>query len=44
VNFKFPENVDEERSACRVFMRRADGKSPFRRPMRRWENNIKMDL
>jgi len=44
VNFIFPENVDEESSAYRVFVRTADGKSPFKRPRRRWEDNIKMDL
>jgi hypothetical protein len=44
VNFKFPESVDDKRSAYRIFVKRADGKSPLRRPRRRWEDNIKMDL
>jgi hypothetical protein len=44
VNFKFPESVGDRRSAYRVFVRRHDGKNPFRRPRRRWEDNIKMGL
>jgi hypothetical protein len=41
VNFKFPESVDDKGSAYRVSVRRPDGKSPLRRPRRRWEDNIK---
>jgi hypothetical protein len=34
----------EGRGAYRVLVGRPDGKRPLRRPMRRWEDNIKMDL
>ena len=32
------------RGACRVLMGKPEGKIPLRRPKRRWEDNIKMDL
>jgi hypothetical protein len=34
----------EERGVHRVLVGKPDGKTPFRRPRRRWEDNIKMDL
>ena len=33
-----------ERSVYRVLVGKAEGKRPFGRPRRRWEDNIKMDL
>ena len=33
-----------ERGACRVLMGRPDGKEPFGKPMRRWKDDIKMDI
>jgi len=30
--------------ACRVLVEKPEGKRALGRPMRRWENNIKMDL
>jgi len=33
-----------ERGACRVLVGRSDGKEPFGKPMRRWEDDIKMDI
>jgi hypothetical protein len=32
------------RGACRVTVRKPEGKKPLGRPRRRWENNIKMCL
>jgi hypothetical protein len=32
------------RCVYRVLVERPEGKRPLRRPRRRWENNIKMDL
>jgi len=32
------------RGACRVLVRKPEGKRPLGRPRRRWEDNIKMDL
>jgi hypothetical protein len=32
------------RSLCRVYVGKPEGKIPFRRPRRRWECHIKMDL
>jgi hypothetical protein len=32
------------RSSFRVLVGKPEGRKPFRRPRRRWENNIKMDL
>jgi hypothetical protein len=34
----------EERGVYRVLMRKPVGKKSLGRPMRRWEDNIKMDL
>jgi hypothetical protein len=34
----------ERRGADRVLARKPEGRKPLRRPRRRWENNIKMDL
>jgi hypothetical protein len=34
----------EKRGAYRILMGRLEGRRPLRRPRRRWENNIKMDL
>ena len=31
-------------SCARVLVRKPEGKKPLRRPRRRWEDNIKMDL
>jgi hypothetical protein len=34
----------EKRNAYRVLMRELEGKTPLRKPRRRWEDNIRMDL
>jgi len=34
----------ERRCVYRVLVGKPEGKRPLRRPRRRWENNIKMDL
>jgi len=34
----------ERRGVYRMFVGKPEGKRPLRRPKRRWENNIKMDL
>jgi len=34
----------ERRGVYRVLVRKPEGKRPFGRPRRRWEENIKMDL
>ena len=34
----------ERRGVYRVLVGKAEGKRPFGRPRRRWEDNIKMDL
>jgi hypothetical protein len=34
----------ERRGVYRVLVRKPEGKRPLRRPRRRWEDNIKMDL
>jgi hypothetical protein len=34
----------EGRSVYTVLVRRPEGERPLRRPRRRWEDNIKMDL
>jgi hypothetical protein len=31
-------------NACRILVRKLEGKRPLERPGRRWVNNIKMDL
>jgi hypothetical protein len=36
--------MGERRGVYRVLVRKPKGKRPFRRPGRRWEDNIKMDL
>jgi hypothetical protein len=36
--------MEESRGVHRVLMGKPEGKRPFRRPRRRWEDNIKMDL
>ncbi|KAJ4442624.1 hypothetical protein ANN_04213 [Periplaneta americana] len=36
--------MGESRNAYRVLVGRPEGKRPFERPRRRWEDNIKMDL
>jgi hypothetical protein len=32
------------REICKTLTGKPEGKRPFRRPRRRWENNIRMDL
>jgi hypothetical protein len=34
----------EKRNACRLLVRKPEGKRPLGRPRRRWVNNIRMDL
>ena len=34
----------ERRGAYRVLVGKPEGKSPLRRPRRRWEHNIRVDL
>jgi hypothetical protein len=36
--------MGQRRGACRVLVVKTEGKRQLRRPRRRWENNIKMDL
>ena len=36
--------MEEGRVVHKVLMGKSEGKSPLRRPRRRWEDNIKMDL
>jgi hypothetical protein len=36
--------MGEGRGVYRVLVGRPDGKRPLRRPRRRWEDNIKLDL
>jgi len=36
--------MGERRGVYRVLFGKPEGKRPFARPRRRWENNIKMDL
>jgi len=36
--------MGEERGLYRVLVGKPQGKRPFGRPRRRWEDNIKMDL
>jgi hypothetical protein len=38
------ERIGAKRKACRVLVGKPEGKRPIRRPRRRWEDNIKMDL
>jgi hypothetical protein len=34
----------DRRGTCRVLVGKPEGKRLLRRPRRRWENNLKMDL
>jgi hypothetical protein len=34
----------ERRTAYRILVGKPEGRRPFGRPRRRWENNFKMDL
>jgi hypothetical protein len=36
--------MGERKGAYRVLMGKPEGRRPLRRPRRRWEDNIKMDL
>ena len=36
--------MEQTRNAYRVLMGKPEGKRPLRRPRRRWEDNIRMDL
>ena len=36
--------MEERRGVHKVLVRKPEGKRPFERPRRRWEDNIKMDL
>jgi len=36
--------MGEMRGACRVFLGKPERKRPLGRPMRIWEDNVKMDL
>ena len=36
--------MSEERGVYRVFLGKPEGRSPLGRPMRRWVDNIRMDL
>ena len=36
--------MGQERGVYRVLVGKPEGKTPLRRPRRRWEDNIKMDL
>jgi hypothetical protein len=36
--------IREKRNACRIMVRKKEGKRPLGRPRRRWVDNIKMDL
>jgi hypothetical protein len=36
--------MGEERGVHRVLVGKHEGKRPWRRPRRRWEDNMKMDL
>jgi len=36
--------MGEERGVYRVLVGKPEGKGPLRRPMRRWMDNIRMDL
>jgi hypothetical protein len=36
--------MGKERGMHRVLVGKPDGKRPLRRPRRRWEDNIKMDV
>jgi len=36
--------MGKRRGVCSVLVGKREGQRPLRRPRRRWENNIKMDL
>jgi hypothetical protein len=36
--------IGEKRNARRILLRKSEGKTVLRRPRRRWEDNIKIDL
>jgi hypothetical protein len=36
--------MGEKRDACRILVRKPEGKKALGRPSRRWVDNIKMDL
>jgi len=36
--------VGKMRDACKIFVRKHEGKRLLRRPWHRWEDNIRMDL
>jgi hypothetical protein len=36
--------MGEKRGAYRILVGRPEGRRPLKRPRRRWEDNIKMDL
>jgi hypothetical protein len=36
--------MGEKRNACKIFVRKAEGKRPLGRPRHRWVDNMKMDL
>jgi hypothetical protein len=36
--------MGEDRNVCKVLMGKPEGKRPFERPRRRWEDGIRMDL
>jgi hypothetical protein len=36
--------MGEKRGAYRILVGRSEGRRPFGRPRRRWEDNIKVDL
>jgi hypothetical protein len=36
--------MGEKRNACRILVRKPEGRRPLRRPRRRWVNNIKIYL
>jgi hypothetical protein len=36
--------IGEKRNACRISVRKPEGKKPLGRLRRRWEDNIRMDL
>jgi hypothetical protein len=44
---KWAEHVarmGEVRNACNILVGKTEGKRPLRRPRRKWENNIRMNL
>jgi len=36
--------MEEVRNACKILVRKLEGKRPLGRPKRRWEDNIRMDF